>query len=46
VFFFSTGDTTVNAASARKFAELWFVDGEDSVLRVVEQNAQPCRSSR
>jgi hypothetical protein len=46
VFFFSTGDTAVNAANARKFAELWFVDGEDSVLRVVEQNAPPCRSSR
>lgn len=42
VFFYSTGDATQSAAAVRKHAELWFVDGEDTVLRVVhESNEAP-----
>jgi hypothetical protein len=35
VFFYATGDGSVNAANLKKFAELWFVDGEDTVVRIV-----------
>jgi hypothetical protein len=39
VFFFAVGDGTANSATTRKFAELWFLDGDNTVLRVVEENS-------